>query len=489
MLDCELFGLDAGSHHLVSVALHALNAVLLFVVIMRMTRQLGPSLFVAALFALHPMRVESVAWASERKDVLSGLFWMLTLLAWTSYVRRPGIGRYLVVALTFTLGLMAKPMLVTLPFVLLLLDAWPLARVRRGQIARVLLEKLPLLLLAGVSSLVTIQAQQGAVSSMAAVGLEARLANALSAYVAYIQKTIWPRGLAVYYPHDIAQGSASPWGAAAIGSALVLLAVSALALVRYRRSPYLTVGWLWFLGTLVPVIGIVQVGTQAMADRYTYLPLIGIYLAVAFGAREVLASRPALRTPAIGAALFAILGYAAVCWQQVGLWSSDETLFAHAVSVTERNYQGHYSLGNALERKGDVQGAAREYEEALRIYPNYFEARANLGGAWAQLGRLDAAEQELSRALAMDPAHAESHNNLGNVYNQRGQLERAAAEFRAALLVEPDLVEAHNNLGITLASMGKLRQAAASFEHALSLDPSFQVARDNLARARQMLGQ
>lgn len=372
MLDCQLFGLDPAGHHAMSLLLHLADVLLLFAVLARMTGALWRSAAVAALFAVHPLHVESVAWAAERKDVLSALFWILAMGAWTSYARRPSLGRYLLVVLLMALGLAAKPMVVTLPFALLLLDVWPLERLGLGW-KRLMAEKLPLLALSVAASLATLRYQRTSLAPLELVPWSLRLANAAVSYAAYLGKLLLPRNLAVFYPIPLAIPA---WQAA--GSAALLAALTALAVWKVRQAPWLLVGWLWFLGTLVPVIGLVQVGRQAMADRYTYLPSIGLFLAIVWGISELLRERRAVLAAASAVAI-ALL--AAGTWMQVGYWKDSLVLYRHALAVTRDNYVAHVGLAKALAAEKDWAGAAEQYRAALALRPGLIEARTGLEAA------------------------------------------------------------------------------------------------------------
>lgn len=383
LLDYRLFGLDAGAHHLMSLGLHAANTVLLFAVLRAMTGRSWCSALVAALFGIHPLHVESVAWAAYRKDVLSGFFWVLALGAYLGYARRPGRGRYLAVLGLFALGLMAKPAVVTLPFLLLLLDWWPLGRLAgRGDapasllcspIARATREKIPLFLLAAATSVVTYRAQK-AVGTMAYfqdLSLQARIANALVSYVAYLRQTVWPRDLAVFYPHPVV--SLPAWQP--LAAAIFLAAVLLLAFAARRRRPWLAVGWLWYLGTLLPMIGLVQVGLQARADRYTYLPLAGIFVMLVWGAAEWSGRR--LRSVATVFALLMLAVLSILCRRQVAIWRDTLTLFTHAAAVTERNWMAENNIGAAWGQRGDNMRAMEHFQRALAYRPDYPEALFN----------------------------------------------------------------------------------------------------------------
>ena len=541
MLDCELFGLNPKGHHLTSVLFHIVNSLLLFLILRWMTGAPWRSGLVAALFALHPLHVESVAWVAERKDVLSTFFLFLTLLSYLWYVERSGFYRYLLIILFFTLGLMAKPMLVTLPFVLLLLDYWPLERIRLGQsdmthagqshpstVTRkpkaqafsLLLEKTPLFVLAALSCLVTFLAQRsgGAVGALEMYPFSMRIANGLVSYVHYIIKMIWPQNLAVFYPHP---GQSLPmWQAA--GAGLLLLVISITVIRLGRRYPYLPVGWLWYIGTLVPVIGLVQVGAQAMADRYTYVPLIGLFLMIAWGVADLLGSWR-YGKPALAVAAPLLLSALMVCATfQVSYWKNSLTLFEHTLRVTSHNSQVHNNLGNVLTQKGKLQEAISHYTKALEISPNYAEAHINLGVALTRQGRLKEAIKHYSAALQLKsnsaelhnnlgvalfelgdipgaiknylaavqlkPDYAEAHNNLGNGLVKLGKLSEAEIHYGKALKLRADYPEAHNNLGVALARQGRLREAIAHFREAVRLAPNFAQARTNLELALQEAG-
>jgi Flp pilus assembly protein TadD len=486
MLDVELFGLDAGAHLLVNVVLHALATVVLFLVLHALTGDRWPSAWVAAAFAWHPLHVESVAWVSERKDVLSGLFWMLTLAAYGAYARRPTLGRWLGVAAVFALGLLAKPMLVTLPFVLLLFDYWPLRRFHVGDHAWVGLvrEKIPLFALAAVASVVTVVAQRnaGALNTLASAPFSYRVGNALVSYATYVRKTVWPNDLMVFYPPA---PTLSAWTALAAGALLVV--VSALALACARRAPYLPVGWLWYLGTLVPVIGLVRQGDQAMADRFTYLPSIGLFVMVAWGARALVARPAAVRVLAV-ASVLVLAACGAATSRQLAYWRSSRTLFAHALAVDPDNYLAHSNLGVALAADGRHDEAMAHYERAVALQPTYAKARLNLGGALARSGRVDAAEAEYREALRLDPDSALAAYDLGLLLAESGRLDEAIALYRRALALDPRYAKAWNNLGWALAAEGQLADAVTAYERALAVDPALTAAHNDLAVALEGLG-
>jgi tetratricopeptide (TPR) repeat protein len=409
------------------------------------------------LFAIHPLHVESVAWIAERKDVLSTLFWLLALWAWVPYAERESLARYLLVAFWFALGLMAKPMAVTLPFTLMLLDVWPLRR--DVPLARRVWEKAPLFAMSIASAVVTYRVQRagGAVQDLAAMPFADRVANAAVAYTAYLWKTVWPAGLAPFYPYS---HTLPVWQVAA--SLLVLCGISVAAFRLRRRAPSVLFGWLWYVGTLVPVIGLVQVGGQAMADRYTYVPLIGVFVALAFAISGTIATVAA--TGAIVAALF-------VTRAQVARWSDSQTLFTHALAVTSDNWLAHNDLGLVLFEAGKTDEAIAHYTEALRIAPHYVEAHNNLGNALEKLGRRDEAIAHYRQALAARPDYARVHNNIGVALSGQGKVEEAIVEYGRALAIDPDYAKAHENLALALAGEGRLAEAIEHYEHALRTRP------------------
>jgi len=498
MLDGQLYGLSARGFHLTNGLLHAATAILLFVVLRRMTGSLWPSALVAAIFAVHPLHVESVAWVTERKDVLSGLFFVLTLGAYEGYVRhRPSPARYLAVVVFFVLGLLAKPMLVTLPMVLLLLDYWPLGRMTAADAENteagglstnarfsipmhLVFEKLPLLFLAAVSCLVTVWTQGEGLASKETISFSHRIANALVSYVAYVVQSVLPLRLAVFYPHP---GDSLPvWKAAA--ALAVLACISAAALVCWRRSPYLLVGWLWYLGMLVPVSGVAQSGGQARADRFTYLPQIGLCLALAWFAAELCRSRSDRRDRrwlggmASALVLAVLMGCA---WRQTSFWRDSETLWRHTLACTLRNSLAHSSLGVALAAQGRLHEALAEYQEALEIDPGSVAAYYNLGVALAFQNRFDEAIPIYQKVLKSQPHFATAHFSLGSALARRGRLDEALAHYQLALEASPDFALAHDGAGSVLATQGRFDEALAHFHRALELQPNFAMAHNNLA--------
>jgi tetratricopeptide (TPR) repeat protein len=497
MADVQVLGDGAGPHHLANLAIHAAAAALLFLVLAALTGSRWKSAFVAALFAVHPLHVESVVWITERKDVLSGLFWMITLAAYAWYCRKPARLRYLAVLVSFVLGLMAKPMLVTLPFVLALLDYWPLARfrgvrdagpaARKKLIARLVVEKAPLLVVASGFSLLTVYAQGrgDALGSLAVVPLWARLANALQSYAWYLGKSLAPSGLAIYYPHP----GASIAVAGVVAAAVVLAGVTWLALRQAARLPALLTGWLWYLGTLVPVIGVVQVGAYARADRFTYLPLIGLFIMAAWGA-EALFPRASRWAPLpVAAAVATVLALAIAGAVQVGYWRDDERLFGHALAVTERNWMVHGNLGATLLEQGRAEDARREFEQALAYHPGYALARLNLGLALVRLGRGGEAEGQFLEVLRQNPDDANAHFSLGQYLAAEGRLGDALQHLDRAIQLAPDFIAAQQALGWALLKAGKAAAALERFRTALSLQPDLADAFNGAGAALAEQGQ
>jgi tetratricopeptide (TPR) repeat protein len=539
--DAELSGPDQNDvlsprgFHRTNLILHTINVVLLFLVLRRMTEAVWRSAAVAGLFGLHPLHVESVAWIAERKDVLSTCFWLLTMLAYAKYAERPSLPRYAAVVLTFALGLAAKPMLVTLPFVLLLLDYWPLGRVRslagtvgngtdqasprRVALYSLVLEKLPLVGLAAASCVLTLAAQtQGKlVTSLEELPFLIRLENAVVAYVRYLGMTIWPRDLAAYYPHP---GATLPaWQV--IGAALSLLSVSVGVIWTARRRPYLAVGWFWYLGTLVPVIGLVQVASQALADRYTYVPLIGLFLMATWGLPD-LVSRwgypQAALVPVVGIVLIACA--IAARWQ-VGYWSNSVTLWKHTLAVTSQNYVAHSNLGAALLNQDKAAEAQKHFEAALRLRPDlpgmhngvgavllaqhkteealsYFEKALTLDShdakTWTYLGmanlgleRIEEAVARFGTALEIDPKLLDAHLGLGLALMKQGKVEEAERQFREVLSIDPDQADAHRYLGAIVQQQGNLVEAIEHYGHAVRLKPRLLLYRASLAAALEDL--
>ena len=491
MLDCQLHGLRAGGHHLTSVLLHAAVAIGLFLVFHRMTGDLWPSAFVAAVFAIHPLRAESVAWVAERKDVLSGLFFVLTLAAYVRFVRSPfSFGRYLAVIALFALGLMAKPMLVTLPFVLLLLDYWPLRRAAtdgggKPSWGRLVVEKVPLFALSAISCVVTTWAQKGAIAPLDALPFSSRIANALVVCVAYIGKMFWPADLAALYPYH---AEALSWWRV-LGAAAALLAISQAAVMLRRRSPYFLVGWLWYLGMLVPVIGLVQVGGQTMADRYTYLPQIGLCVAIAWGAADAFRSWPrrsVVYGVVAGTAIAALMGCA---WRQAGVWRDSETLWTHALACTSNNVAAHNNLAEALLQRRRIDRAVAEYRKALDIKPDDVQSHHNLANLLAIQGKPREAEEHFRAALATKRNCAEAHVGLANLLAKEGRIQEALEHYDTALKIKPNSAEAHNNLANRLVRLGRFDEAEKHYRTTLKLLPRCYQAEAGLGNALARQGQ
>src|ERR1700677_691371 len=488
MLDCSLYrspnGLKAGGPHVENVVLHALAAVLLFLTLREMTGALWQCAFVAAVFAIHPLRVESVAWVAERKDVLSGVFFMLTLRAYVRFARgesrgRHNVsrGRYAMVALWFVLGLLSKPMLVTVPCVLLLLDYWPLGRFRdRPQFIHLVVEKLPLFALSGISCIATIVAQKSAIQSTEHFSLLQRIGSALVAYAVYLGKLVYPVGLAVYYP--FLKSGRPAWEVPA--ALLLLLALTAGAGLLRRKQPFVLMGWLWYLGMLVPVIGILQVGGQTYADRYTYLPQIGLAIAAAWAAAEWTGTQRVFLMGAAGMVL-CVLAFAAC--HQTAYWRDNITLWNHTLESTGDNAVARNNLGLALYQQGKIEEAGNQYREALRIDPAYAQFHNNLANVLFRQKRTDEAVAEYSEALKINPDSAVAHNNLGLALLQQGHADEAADECREALRLDPAYTEAKGNLDNTLLQLGQTDDVIAKNREALRLDPANADAHCNIGNA------
>jgi Tfp pilus assembly protein PilF len=523
MLECQLFGLRPAGYHIVNLFFHIANSLLLFLILHRMTKAIWQSAFVAAVFAIHPLHVESVAWVAERKDVLSTLFWMLTMGAYVFYVERPKLKRYLLALFFFALGLMAKPMLVTLPFVLLLLDYWPLRRLMIGKpsvdehtqsersvkrhrekkkrlgsetkaehinktekqtrqqslMVQIILEKVPFLVLSLASCIVTYVAQQKggamAIGSVQSYPLSARIANAFLSYCGYIGMIVWPENLAVLYPYP---SMLPPWE---VTGAVVFLGLTTFLIIRtVKRYPYLATGWLWYLGTLVPVIGLVQVGVQAMADRYTYVPLIGVSIMVAWGVPE-LSKKWRYRNAALAAvAVITLTIFSLVTWKQVGYWQNSTTLFKHTLEKTTDNPIILDNMVNVLMGEGRFDDAIALYAEAVRINPNLADSYNNMGLVLIKRGSADEAIPNFLKAIRINPNHAAAHYTLATVLASQGKLHEAIYHFRESVRIKPDYEQAHNNLGNALLLENRIDEAIASYREALRLNPDFTMAENNL---------
>ena len=474
MADYQFFGLRSGWHHMTNLLLHALAALLLFAALQRMTGALWPSAFVAFLLALHPFHVESVAWVAERKDVLCAFFWCLALWCYARYAERPGVGRYLLVLGAFSCALMAKPMAVTLPLVLLLLDFWPLRRANRLVI---LWEKLPLFALAAGASLVTFIAQQQghAVQSLRVLPAGLRVSNSLVTYVTYIVRMFWPAKLAVFYPYS---HQLPVWRAVAAG--VVLAGITVLALRRLHSSPYLAVGWFWYIGTLVPVIGLVQVGGQSSADRYTYLPAVGLAIMLSWGAVDVVKRWPGARNVVVASALAACSLCMVLTWLQLRYWANTEALFRHALDVTTDNYVAQNNLADYYLSKLRNDEARVHVLEALRAQPNYAEAHVNLATLFRRAGNMDDAEREYRLALTLQPRNVEGHSGYGALLFSQGRADEALREFWEAVQLRPESADGHFVLGRMLAAMGRSDQAIPELLEAVQLRPDHADAHHSL---------
>lgn len=502
MLDVELYGLDPRGHHWTSVQLHIVNILLLFCLLQQMTGALWRSALVAVFFGLHPLHVESVAWVAERKDVLSTFFWLLTLIAYTRYVKQPRLYRYLLFVFLFVLGLMAKPMLVTLPFVMLLLDVWPLKRIgpapasgsmdeslirRMRRFLPLLTEKIPLFILVTGSCIVTFLAQKmgGAVGSLEIITPGMRIINALSAYLTYLEKTIWPYPLVIFYPHPGAEVS----NAHGLGAACVILCISVIAIRLWQRVPYLGVGWFWYLGTLVPVIGLVQVGSQSMADRYTYIPLIGIFIIATWGAYDLL-KKNQFHKPILVSAVGVLLSILTIgTYHQVGHWKNSVTLFKHATETTENNWLAYNNLGTALDLNGKLDEAVVSFEEALSISPEYVDALFNLGMALYKQGDRESAADYYQKALKRNPDHLGSHLNLAALLAEKEQVSEAIHHYNEVLRIDPGNADTHNNLSVLYENQNDRDAAIHHLKKALELNPDSVDANYNYGSLLRKIGE
>ena len=487
MVDCQIFGLDAGMHHTVNVLFHAANSILLLLLLLRWTNARWPSAFAAALFAWHPLHVESVAWIAERKDVLSTFFALLTLLAYTRFVEgskihppSPGSGAtrspkskifYVLALVFFALGLMAKPMLVTLPFVMLLLDYWPLNRIRNSEFGirnfiKLLLEKWPFLALSAASCVITFLAQHhgGAVASLATVSIHYRLENVPVAYARYLMKLFWPSTLAIYYPMFTIPRLA------VAGALAVLIFISAAVWFARKRDPYWLVGWLWFLGTLLPVIGLVQVGAAAMADRYAYFPSIGLFLAVTLGVRDGVEWFHWPRTAVAAAAAIVLALCLGLTARQLSYWADDEALFSHAVAVTRDNGVAHLNLGYALDKEGRKDKAMKEYRIAVELEPDVAEPHNNLANLLDDAGHPDEAIAEFQKALRINSRFVAAHNNLGTLLVKLGRFDEALKEYAASAQLTPNDWHPPYLIGQALLKQGRDTEAISYFRQAVKLD-------------------
>lgn len=483
LLDVQLFGVGSGRHHLVSLLLHLGNTLLLFRLLAAMTGNRMRSVFVAALFAVHPLNVEAVAWIAQRRSTLMMFFGLLALHAWIRYARRPSAGRYLLAAVLFALGLLAKSLLVPLPLLLLLLDFWPLRRqspearvpfrAMDRRLLALVLEKLPLLVLSAAAGLIALRTQAGAMTLLPPIALGVRLAHALVAYVWYFGKALRPAALAVFYPYPPA---GDPVALVAGSAALLVLMTVAAHLLR-RLAPYLLVGWLWFLVTLLPVIGLVQVGEQAFADRYAYLPLIGLFIAAVWAIGDSAPRHPRSGPVFAAGGTALLLALAGTCLIQVRSWADGKTLFLHALAVTGGNYVAHNNLGSLLLKEGDLDGAAFHFRESLRSAPGTAKPHRNLGLVHLRRGRLEDAVEELRRAVSQDPSEDKAFRDLGQALDGLGRPDEALAALREAYRINPRDPRTAKLLGGLLLRRGDPAGALAVFEQALALDPSDRMIR------------
>lgn len=500
LLDYELHGLKSGGYHLTNVLMHAVSGLVLFAALRALTGSHWRNAFVCALFVVHPLHVESVAWISERKDVLCGLFWFLTLWAYARYAKKKDGGRYALVLAAAAGALMSKAMAVTLPCTLLLLDAWPLRRIALEgpynrlwfrQAGWLIAEKLPLFGGAVAVAIVTMAAQgaEGAVQTLESFTPGTRVVNAVAAYGGYLEKTVWPAGLAVFYPVP----DAFPAVRFALGMA-ALVGGAGLSVSQFRRRPYILIGWLWFVGTLAPVIGLIQVGSQAMADRYAYIPHVGLFLAVVWGAVDWAVASLRRRTAVGWAGVAVVAALTIVAMQQVTYWRDGLTLFSRALAVTEQNFVAEHAVGFALEQRGDTEAARSHYARAIRYHPGFVDAYVSLADLLADEGRYESAVNALNAANAERPGHPAIAGALAATYLAWGsaavadqEIRTAAERFAQAVEHDPENADARANYGTALAILGQTREAIEQFEAALALDPGNETARRNLARAREEL--
>jgi len=493
MLDFQLFGLNPAGHHITSLLIHIVNALLLFWVLNIMTGALWRSAFVAALFAVHPVNVESVAWIAERKNLLSTLFWLLAIWAYVRYAKKPAWAAYSLVAVCFALALMSKPMAVTLPFTLLLLDYWPLARLRKSEaentsdkrvkskksekqgaaaltypsrnVMQLVIEKTPLLLMAIAAGVVTVYAQRagGAVATIEKFPILLRFQNALVSYATYLLKLFWPAGLAVFYPYP--RHGLPTWQVGL--AALVVVSITALAVWRSKQSRYRAVGWFWYLGTLVPVIGLVQVGLQSRADRYAYVPFIGLFVAVIWVASNWTSVRPARQQRLAVLGLGVVIALTIITRIQTSYWHNSITLFERALAVTGKNYVAHNNLGELLAQQGRLEEAAGHFSAAIEVDPFYAHARHNMGMVLVQQGKLDEAIGEFEKAIEIEPRFTDAHNKLGAALANEGRLDEAIVSFSKAIEIDPTYASAYANLGSAYDQQGKIAEAVTAYSTAL----------------------
>jgi tetratricopeptide (TPR) repeat protein len=494
MLDWTLFGNNAGGHHVMSLLFHIGTVIFLFLFLFKTTNNLWPSAFAAAFFALHPLRVESVAWASERKDVLSMFFGMASIYAYAFYAESSKLSKYFLCLILFILSLMSKPMLVTLPCILLLLDYWPLQRLTFsgstggtfGVARRLVIEKIPFFILTAAMGLITFWAQkkEGAVSSIDVLPFFTRAENAIFSYAAYLGKTVWPVNLSVFYPYELFLPA---WK---VTLSLLILVFITVAVIRYfRKMPFLFTGWFWYLGTLVPVIGLVQVGKQAMADRYTYLPSVGIAVMLAWGIPLLMKNEIIRKKVLCPAAFAALLVLSVLTWNQCGYWKSNVTLFNHAAKVTGKDSEGH-PIGAAFTELGQYQYQKEisEYNKAIRMNPDNHLAYFSRAIAYARLGQYHNAIRDYNAVIRLKPDYVEAYNNRGNIYGQHGQYQLAIEDFGKAIEINPNHVRAHNNRGLAHSGLGQYEKALENFNKAIGLQPDYVNAYNNRAFVHLNIG-
>lgn len=495
LLDIRIFGLQPRGHHGTSLVFHSANSLLLFLILKGVTGSLWRSFIVAVLFAIHPLRVEPVVWISARRDLVSTTFFLLAVGAYRNYVLRPNLGRYLAVAAAFILGLMTKPMLITLPFILLLLDFWPLRRLvtpvsnpfgsggsfSSSAFRAAVVEKVPLFLVSAAWSVVTYAAQKdlGAVKTLHYYPFASRLSNAVAAYVAYIRKTLWPLDLAVYYPFP--EQPSALWKM--LASASLLAGISVLVMILHRRHPYLLVGWLWYVGALIPVIGLVQIGNHAMADRFGYIPLIGTFIMMVWGSANLTASFRHRTFVVVGAVFPLVLALLLQTRAQVAYWRDSITLLKHTLDVTADNYLIHNNLGVALSEKGEEAEAIANYREAIRINPKYAEAYNNLGYSFLLLQRWQEAATQLQVAVWLSPKYALAHNNLGLAKSGAGKYAEAIGSYLISLRILPGYDYARYNLGVAYLRAGRLEEAVDAFRTLIRTQPNYAAAYGMLGNA------
>lgn len=527
LLDVEMYGLNSGGHHITSLIIHILSATFLFLFLVKGTKKIISSFFIAALFSLHPLHVESVAWISERKDVLSAMFFFLTLLLYVFYVEKGGLKRYMLVLLSFLFGMLSKPMAITLPFVLLLIDYWPLERFNflcskaelKEKFFKPIFEKIPFFVLIPLFSYISYYAQKSvqAVAPLNAVPMKTRILNAFISYVQYIRKTFYPNDLALFYPFP-KNGISVPYALISM-AILIILILTVLFLGKKRK--YLFTGFFWYFGVLVPVIGIVQIGAQAMADRYTYISIVGIFIAVVFGIYDFVKDKFVLKKIAFMTGLISLCIFFVLTKKQVELWKDSKLLYEHSINVTKDNYLMHYNLGGLLFREGDIEKAIYHFHKAVEAKSSLGDVYLHLGYAYGKIGKIDDAIDSLKKALIYLPKSYEGHLNLGKAYETKGDFEMAIKEyeeavklkptnevaltnlgiltarkgnfqqaidfFKKAIESKPDYIDALNSLGVAYMMIHKYDLAADSFKKALEIDEGSQFAKDNLIKAENML--